>query len=230
MQIGIDNLLIAGIGTDVGKTIVSAIIVKMLGKNYWKPISCGPSTDRDSCQVQKLVADPNLTCYKEAYHFSNPLSPHHAASLEGIHPLPCNVIPPKSEKGVVIESVGGVLVPFNDELLVTDLFCQWDLPWILVSRHYVGSINHTLLTVEALQKRNASILGLVFNGAKNPHTESFITNYSGLPVLGRVEEHPLIDVTTIERYSQQWKQQAFWKHHLCPTHNPIPSGTLTHKL
>jgi len=205
------NLIVTGIGTAVGKTVVSAILVKMLEADYWKPISCGAEEDRDTHQIKNLVAEPDLCCHPETYHFLSPLSPHHAGSLEGVDPLSSKMIPPQSEKRVVIESVGGVLVPLNNIQVTMDVFCKWGFEWIIVSRNYLGSINHTLLTIEALKQRGADILGLVFNGPENIYSEEFITNYSKLPVLGRVKEEEKIDATTIERYSQLWKTDPFWK-------------------
>lgn len=207
----IKNLIVAGIGTEVGKTVVSAILVKMLETDYWKPISCGPEEEKDSHQIKKLIAEPSLYCHPEAYHFSAPLSPHHAASLEDIDPFPSKMALPSSKKGMVIESVGGILVPLNREQLTIDVFSSWDLPWILVSRHYIGSINHTLLTIEALRQRKIDVLGLVFNGSENIHTETFITDHSRLPVLGRLENEENLNSVTIERYSQLWSKIPFWK-------------------
>ena len=206
----INNLIVAGIGTEVGKTVVSAVLVKMLNADYWKPISCGAEKDRDSHHIRNLVADPSLCCHPEAYHFAESTSPHYAAYLEGIE-IPSEIIPPQSKKTVVIESVGGVLVPVNNTQVTMDVFCKWGFPWILVSRNYLGSINHTLLTVEALKQRNVDIFGLVFNGLENVYTEKFITDYTRLPVLGRIKEEEKIDLNIIERYSQLWKTDPFWK-------------------
>ncbi len=208
------NLIVAGIGTGVGKTVVSAILVKMLQADYWKPISCGAEEDRDTHRIPHLVGEPTPFCHPEAYHFSAPLSPHHAASLEGLDPVSSALNPPTSGKRVVIESVGGVLVPLNHTEVTIDVFCKWNFPWILVSRNYLGSINHTLLTIEALKYRGIRPLGLIFNGPKNTYSENFIVDYSKLPVLGRIQEEERIDANVIKRYSQSWKTHPFWKEHL----------------
>lgn len=209
------NFMVAGIGTEVGKTVVSAILVKMLEADYWKPISCGPEKERDSHRIKNLVAEANLCCHPETYHFSEPLSPHHAASLEGIDPQSSKMTPPQSKKRMVVESVGGVLVPLNNTQLTIDVFSTWGFPCVLVSRHYLGSINHTLLTIEALKQRGVDILGLVFNGPENIYTEKFITDHSKLSLLGKVKEEEKIDAKTIERYSQLWKTHPFWKEIIC---------------
>lgn len=205
------NLIVAGIGTSVGKTVVSAILVKMLEADYWKPISCGAEKDRDEHHIRNLVAEPDLCCHPESYHFSAALSPHHAASLEGVNPLPSKMIPPQSSKRIVIESAGGVLVPLNNTQMIVDVFCKWNFPWVLVSRHYLGSINHTLLTIEALKHRGVNILGLIFNGPENIHSETFITDHSKLPLLGKIQEEEKINAKTIERYSQLWRKHPYWK-------------------
>lgn len=210
-RLSMDNFIIAGIGTEVGKSVVSAILVKMLKADYWKPISCGSDEDKDLNYVKRLVADPALCFHSEAYHFSAPLSPHHAAELEGKKPQKEKVTLPKSNNRIVIESAGGVLVPLNQTELTLDAFVSWDCSWILVSRNYLGSINHTLLTIEAMKRRNLNIAGLVFNGCPNFHSESFITRSANLPVVGRVMQQRKLDSNTIKEYCQLWKKEPYWK-------------------
>src|ERR1700722_6811011 len=135
------RILVCGIGTSVGKTLVSAILVKALSAHYWKPIQSGHLEESDAQRVQQLV--PETVCYPETYRLHHPLSPHHAASLEGIEIDPAAFRVPNPPKPLVIEATGGILVPYRPDELLIDLYVQWDCEWVVVSRHYLGSINHT---------------------------------------------------------------------------------------
>jgi len=151
--------VIAGIGTDVGKTVVSAILVKALKAAYWKPVQSG--LERDTDKVQELV--PEAICYPEAYHFKMPASPHQAARAEGvvIESIPV----PYHEGPLVIEMAGGLMVPLRSDFLSLDWAKTLDAEWILVSRYYLGSINHTLLSLAALEGQK--IKGVVLVGDVN---------------------------------------------------------------
>ena len=208
------NIIVAGTGTDVGKTVVSAILLQMFEADYWKPVSCGPNEDRDSIKIKQLVDIPNFCCHPEAYHFFSPESPHHAAAIESIEPLSSKLKLPSSSRTIIIESAGGILVPLNNKELLSDVFCNWDCDWVLVSRNQLGSINHTLLSYETLVRRKVNIIGVVFNGVQNSYTEKFITDYTGLSVLGRVDEESNMNNEVIMRYSEKWKKQNYWKERL----------------
>ncbi len=165
--------VIVGIGTDVGKTVVSAIITKALSAYYWKPVQSGDLNFSDTDKVQSYVGDSFLKI-PEKWRLNTPVSPHYAAEIDEViikdsdFEIP-NVSP------LVIEGAGGLMVPLNnDGLLYLDLLERWKLPVILVSRHYLGSINHTLLSIEALKNRRISIDYVVFNGDENSSTESII--------------------------------------------------------
>lgn len=176
------SFLVAGIGTDAGKTTASAFLATLLGADYWKPIECGES---DTKRVEKWLGVERV--HPPAYSFKAPLSPHHAARLENRTINPESIIPPKTERPLIIEGVGGIFTPLTSDLLAIDLFAAWDYPWIVVSRHYVGSINHTLLTLEALKRRNIVVAGIIFNGEPNPDSEKVILDIGGLPSLGRLK-------------------------------------------
>jgi len=203
------KMIVAGIGTEVGKTVVSAILVKMLGGNYWKPVSCGPYSKRDPLVVEQWIEDPTVTYFPEAYHLNAPLSPHHAARLQGVDLDPEKVVMPFSSRPLIIESCGGVMVPFNDHMLTIDLFASWDCDWVVVSKNYLGSINHTLLTIEALKARGITPLGIIFNGEENLRSETFILNHTKLPMLARIREESDINSKVIWRYSESWKKTNF---------------------
>jgi len=200
----LNKIIIAGAGTDQGKTIVSAIFTTLLQGDYWKPVQSGGEENFDSDTVKKLI-DPEKHCiYPSAYCLKAPLSPHHAARLENITIDITRIIPPKTSRPLIIEGVGGVLVPLTKKNLTIDLFVAWNAKWIIVSRHYVGSINHTLLTINELQKRNISIAGIIFNGEFNPDSEAAILEFSQLPVLGRLLPETMITPKIIQRYAKQW--------------------------
>jgi dethiobiotin synthetase len=198
---------ITGIGTDVGKTVVSAIFTQALEADYWKPIQSGliPSTDRAT--VESLVQSPKTKFWPEVYCLQTPASPHYAAALDGVEvDLERFVLPP-TENSLIVEGAGGLMVPLNERYLVVDLIERLGLPVVLVSRNYLGSINHTLLSVALLQARGIAIAGLVFNGPTTPSTESFILGYTGLTCLGRVAEHEAITRELIAEYAQDWAKK-----------------------
>lgn len=199
------KIIVAGSGTDVGKTIVSAILTTLLQADYWKPIQCGDERDSDTAVMQKLIDTTNHHIYSPAYHLNYPLSPHHAARLENISINLDQITLPQSKRPLIIESVGGIFVPLTTEILSMDLFKSWDSKWVVVSKHYVGSINHTLLTLDALKRQNIDVAGLIFNGEPNSDTEAAILQFSQLPLLGRLLPEEFINSQTIQRYAQQWQ-------------------------
>lgn len=201
------NIIVAGQGTDVGKTVVSAILAKMLKADYWKPIQCGIGADSDAETMNRLIDPHKHQIFPPAYAFKHCLSPHHAARLENIQIDPSQIALPKTDRPLIIEMVGGLLVPLSLDFLSLDLFRQWESAWVLVSRHYIGSINHTLLTLEALKQQGISLAGIVFNGTPNPDSEAAILNYAHAPLLGRVFSETLITPQVIERYACRWRQE-----------------------
>jgi dethiobiotin synthetase len=199
-----NRIIIAGIGTDVGKTVVAAVITTLLNGDYWKPIQCGSEEDLDSVVIKKLINTDQHHVYEPIYSFKKPLSPHHAARLEQVVINPNTITPPDSTRPLIIEGIGGIFTPLNTQILSGDLFASWNGQWIIVSKNYLGSINHTLLTIEALKSRNVLIAGLIFNGEPNPDTESIILNFSELPFLGRLLPEQHINKKTIQRYVKKW--------------------------
>lgn len=192
-----NKMIVAGIGTGAGKTVVSAILTTLFEGDYWKPIECGES---DSALLKQWL--PKHVIYPPAYSLKAPLSPHHAARLENIAIE--DVILPKTTRPLIIESVGGILVPLSNNKTTLDLFQCWNCKWIVVSRHYLGSINHTLMTLETLKKRGIPIAGIIFNGEANPDSEDAILNISQVPCLARLFPEENITSTTIRRYASQW--------------------------
>lgn len=201
------KIIIAGNGTDVGKTIAAAILTTCLGGDYWKPVQCGPEEESDSTAMKKLI-DASHRIFPSVYSFKRALSPHHAARLENVLIRPERIKIPQTVRPLIIESAGGILVPLTKQILTIDLFKSWDVRWVLVSRHYIGSINHTLLTIDALKHHGVALSGIIFNGEFNADTESVILGHSRLPLLGRLLPERIISPQTIFNYAEQWKQQA----------------------
>lgn len=197
-----NKIIVAGIGTDVGKTIVSAILTTVLNGDYWKPIQCGD--EEDTVTVKRWLDTTIHTIHPPAYSLKAPVSPHHAARLETSSIKLDSIVLPQTARPLIIEAVGGILVPLTLNTLSIDLFKSWDCKWVIVSKHYLGSINHTLLTIEVLKKLCLPILGIIFNGEPNPDSEAAILEISQLPVLGKLVPEVNLNSQTIQRYAKQW--------------------------
>jgi dethiobiotin synthetase len=196
--------VVTGIGTDVGKTVVSAIVCKMLDADYWKPVQTGLREGSDAQTVGELIGTDRI--HPSAYALHEPLSPHAAAELEGIEIHSSGLRIPTTNRPLVIEGAGGVHVPLNDRHTFLDLLQVWDVPVIVVSRNYLGSINHTLLTIELLQQRGIPVAGVVFNGAPTPSSERIILSYTKLPLLGRVPQLEAVNQAGIAAFADAWRE------------------------
>lgn len=179
------QFIITGIGTDVGKTVVSAIVSEALQATYWKPVQAGDLENSDSIKISNLTK--NVRVLPEAFRLSQPMSPHAAAEKDGVEILPKQLNLPSVSGNLIVEGAGGLMVPINSKgFLYADAFAMWKLPVIVVSRHYLGSINHTLMTIEILKQRGIEIEGIIFVGDENPTTESVILKNTGLRLIARV--------------------------------------------
>ena len=174
---------VAGIGTGVGKTLVSALFVECLEASYWKPIQAGSLVHTDTDEVRRLVTPGRARFLPEAHRLQAAMAPDAAAAREGVTITKEDLSLPQVEGPLVVELAGGVLVPVADGLLNIDLLQDWGLPVVVVSNYYLGSINHTLLTVEALQSRNLPLAGIVFNGERNDASRRVILRATGLKCL-----------------------------------------------
>jgi|TARA_R110000737_G_scaffold224336_3_gene239344 dethiobiotin synthetase len=205
------TLFISGISTDVGKTVVSAILAEALESNYWKPVQAGDLDNSDSLKIRRYCSE-KVTILDERFRLSQPMSPHAAAEIDQVNIEVDDFQTPMVEGSLVIEGAGGLMVPLNSKgLLVVDLIQKNNWPVVLVSRHYLGSINHTLLSIEVLKKRNIEIAGIVFVGDENKSTESIIANKGVVDIWGRV---PLANEVTREFISDQakiWTNNEFLK-------------------
>jgi len=198
------KLFITGIGTDVGKTIASAIVVEALEADYWKPIQAGDLDFSDTHKVKSQISNYKSQFHSNAYALNTPASPHYAAAVDGITIDLKNIKEPKTTNHLVIEGAGGILVPLNDSDCVVDLI-QKDYKVIVVSRHYLGSINHTLLTVEGLQSRKITIVGIIFSGDENKATEEIILKKTGIKFIGRIDNEPYFDENVIGYYADKFR-------------------------
>ena len=205
------QLIVAGIGTEIGKTVVSAVLVEALKADYWKPIQSGALDDSDTNTVRRLVSNRTTRFHPEAYRLTQPLSPHAAAELDGVR-IDINAIQmPQTANSLIIELAGGLMVPLNDHDLTIDWVARSGLPVVLVSRNYLGSINHTLLSVEACRSRHIPLLGIIFNGPTVQATETFLLRYTGLPCIGRIGQEATITNDVIKKYVTTIDLQAITK-------------------
>ncbi|WP_395049932.1 dethiobiotin synthase [Flavobacterium sp.] len=198
------KLFITGISTDVGKTIASAIIVEALEADYWKPIQAGDLNNSDSHKIKSYISNDKTVIHENSYKLNTPASPHFSAELDGITIDLKQIKEPQTNNHLVIEGAGGIYVPLSDKDCVIDLI-QKEYKVIVVSRHYLGSINHTLLTIEALKNRKISIAGIIFSGDENKATESIILSKTGIKCIGRIEQEPYFDQNVIREYADLFR-------------------------
>ncbi len=183
-------LFVTGIGTGIGKTIVATVLTEKLKADYWKPIQSGDLDNSDTAKVKELVSNSDTKFHPEAYKLTQAFSPHKSAAIDNIRIELEKIILPESNNRIIIEGAGGLMVPLNEKDLMVDLIEQLDAEVILVSKNYLGSINHTLLSLEILRIRNISLKGIIFNGESDSYSEELILNFAGVESIGRI---PLIN-------------------------------------
>ena len=199
------KIFITGISTDVGKTIASAIVVEALKADYWKPIQAGDLDNSDSHKVQNLISNSDSKIFENAYKLNTPASPHYAAEIDHVVIDLKKIIEPKTQNHLVVEGAGGLFVPINNNDCVIDLI-QPDYKVIVVSRHYLGSINHTLLTIEALKSRKLNIAGIIFSGDENLATESIILSKNNINFIGRINHEPYFNKNVVAEYADLFRE------------------------
>lgn len=188
--------IVTGTDTGIGKTVFSAALTGALGARYWKPVQSGLEEETDSATVARLGQVPADRIHREAYRLQLPASPHLSAEAEGVVIDPDALVPPDGDGPLVIEGAGGLLVPLTRTVLTIDLFARWGLPVILCARTALGTINHTLLSIEALRQRGMPVHGIAFIGPDMPDNVRVIAAFSGVKVLGRL---PVLDPLDPER-------------------------------
>jgi len=196
------NYFVTGIDTDSGKTLVSAILCEALQYDYWKPIQAGLPKDSDT--IKELTS--NTTIHPEAYLFQTPASPHAAAKIDGIEIKLANIQLPSSANNLIIEGAGGCLVPLNYTDFIIDLVPKLDVSIILVADLYLGSINHTLLTIKFLESKNYLVKGIIFNGEPNIESENIILHHSPYSCLLRIKKEARITPEVVKNYAHLLKQ------------------------
>ena len=201
------KIFVTGISTDVGKTIASSIIVEALEADYWKPIQAGDLDHSDSHKIKAGISNQKTKIFENSYKLNTPASPHLAAEIDNITIDLKQIQEPITDNHLVIEGAGGIFVPLNDTETIMDLI-QPDYKIIVVSRHYLGSINHTLLTIEAIRNRGFEVAGIIFSGSENKSTENIIQNKTGIKAIGRIDEEPYFDQNVIREYADLFRENV----------------------
>ncbi|PKH49619.1 dethiobiotin synthase [Tenacibaculum sp. Bg11-29] len=196
---------ITGISTEVGKTIASAIITESLEADYWKPIQAGELENSDSHKIKQLISNSNTVIHPNSYALKTPMSPHAAAEIDKVIIDLSKITEPKTKNNLVIEGAGGLLVPLNNSETILDII-KPDYKVIVVSRHYLGSINHTLLTVNLLKEKGFDV-AIIFSGEEHKTTEEIITKMTNVSVIGRIDEEPYFDKNVIREYAELFKEK-----------------------
>ncbi len=198
------KFVIAGIGTDVGKTIAAAILCEALKADYWKPVQAGKLFNKDSDIISGLT-EGKIKVHPEAYPMQFAMSPYASAKREGIEIDVNKIVPPVTANTLFIELAGGIMVPLTKDIMMIDLMAKWNYPVILISKNYVGNINHTLLTCIALKDRNIPVAGIIFNGDINEDSETIIIQHSGAKLLGHIADMKPLDAASIRKQAESFK-------------------------
>ncbi|GAB2980278.1 dethiobiotin synthase [Mucilaginibacter puniceus] len=191
------NLFVTGIGTGIGKTIVSAILTEKLKADYWKPVQSGELDNSDTLKVKNLVSNTVSVFHAETYKLTQPYSPHKSAALDELEIHPTQFVLPQTNNNLIIEGAGGLMVPLNNSFLIIDLIKQLNAEVVLVSQNYLGSINHTLLSAQALKQYQIPVAGIIFNGDKDAYSEDFILQYTGFKLLGHIPQYTALNKVSI---------------------------------
>ncbi|MCX5969388.1 MAG: dethiobiotin synthase [Cyanobacteria bacterium] len=194
------RLVVCGTDTDVGKTVVSALVVQGLMARYWKPVQSGLEAGGDTERVRQLLALPPQRVVPEAYRLTTPVSPHWAAERDGVVIDPARLTLPSGHEPLVVECAGGLLVPLRRDWLQIDQIARWGLPVLLVARSGLGTLNHTLLSLEALRQRAIPVLGLVLNGPPHPDNPRTLASLGGVPVLAELPSLEPLSAQALERH------------------------------
>ncbi len=194
-----NQYFITAIGTDSGKTLISAIFVEAFKADYWKPVQAGFPTDSET--ISSLINQEYSQVLPEKIILKTPASPHAAAVIDQVVLKVSDFKLPDTSNHLIVEGAGGILVPLNDEETMGDLMKHLNLPVVLVSNLYLGSINHTLLSFEHLKRIGVNIAGIIFNGPPNIASESVIEKITKLRVLLRVKQEEKVDHEVVKKYA-----------------------------
>lgn len=197
------QIFVTGISTEVGKTVASAIITEALEADYWKPIQAGDLDTSDSHKIADFISNSKTVIHKNSYALQTPMSPHAAAEIDGVVIEVDKIVAPKTDNNLIIEGAGGLLVPLNNNDTILDIIDP-SHQVVVVSRHYLGSINHTLLTVNYLEERGFKV-SIIFSGEEHKTTESIILSKTNAKLIGRIEEEPYFDKNVIKEYADLFR-------------------------
>jgi dethiobiotin synthetase len=199
------SVFVVGTDTDVGKTLVAACLVSAWGADYWKPVQTGAGEDPgDSATVSRLTGLSPSRIHPPRHVYAAPLSPHAAAALEGASIALDDFVAPRTDRPLVIEGAGGVLVPLNESDLMVDLVLRLGFPAVVVARSGLGTINHTLLTLEALRARGVHILGVVMNGPPNRSNRDAVEHYGQVQVIAELPRVEAVSADWVEAMSRRF--------------------------
>lgn len=202
-----EQIVVVGIHTDIGKTIASAVMTEAMQADYWKPVQAGDLLNSDSIKIARYVSNPQTKIHPEALKLQMAASPHTAAAAEGLQ-YDCRAFKiPATSNNLIIESAGGLFSPVDDQRTVLDFVKHFDLPVVLVTKNYLGSINHTLLCLEALRFHKIPLQALIINGARNESTESFIQSYAAVKNTLYIPELTNVDATTVKSQASEFLLQ-----------------------
>ena len=197
------KIFITGIPTEVGKTIASAIFTEALQADYWKPVQAGDLDNTDMDKVKRLISNNKSKFHPCSYELKSAMSPHAAAEIDGIRIDRFHINEPETENHLIIEGSGGILVPLNDEDTMFDIIMP-DYKVVVVSRNYLGSINHSLLTIKWLLHKGYDV-SVIFSGEANPHTENIILHKTGVSLIGRIDEEKEFTKEVIKKYADRFE-------------------------
>ncbi|WP_027065804.1 dethiobiotin synthase [Maribacter sp. Hel_I_7] len=197
------KIFITGISTEVGKTIASAIFTEALQADYWKPVQAGDLDNTDMDKVKRLISNNKSKFHPCSYELKSAMSPHAAAEIDGIRIDRFHINEPETENHLIIEGSGGILVPLNDEDTMFDIIMP-DYKVVVVSRNYLGSINHSLLTIKWLLHKGYDV-SVIFSGEVNPHTENIILHKTGVSLIGRLDEEKEFTKEVIKKYADRFE-------------------------
>lgn len=198
------SIAIVGIHTGIGKTITAAVLAEAMAADYWKPVQAG-TEEVDSALLRQLITNGTERVHDEAVVLSQPMSPHAAADVDGVIIDYTKFVWPVTNKTLLVETAGGVLSPMSGDTTMADFVAYYKLPAILVVQNYLGSINHTLLSIEVLRSRGIPLLGIVLNGDANTASETFITGYGKVPVISRIPHLDTLDNATVKKCAAEIK-------------------------
>ena len=209
------SIFVTATDTDVGKTVFCAGLVRLLDGIYWKPVQAGLGGETDTQVVQRLAALPDERILPEAWRLRTPASPHLAAARDGVTIDPMALHLPRTDRTVIIEGAGGLMVPLTPTALLIDRVAQWNIATVLCARTSLGTINHTLLSVEALRHRGIPLIGVAFIGEPQPDTEAIIARIGAVRVLGRLEPlEPLTVASLANAFRRSFAADSFDTSHL----------------